>query len=150
MGAMSEDHDLVAWFAGQLGAEAKFARAASRDQIFGSEWRAADDQGYVSSVDGGDTIAVGPYGCPLGGPADHIAWQDPRTTCARVTACSRLIAEFRSAADWADHLRASGSVENLREAEASARHAGAMLHAIRILAEAYEAKAGYREEWRPV
>src|ERR1041385_3379384 len=92
-----------------------------------------------------------PHGVADCGEAHGDLWYQGRMVVdgarvlAEVEAKRAILDDFRGSAKWADERLAEGKPD----AQAYAMRAGGLLDVIRLLAEPYRERPGYRPEWAP-
>ena len=134
-------NDLIAWLRAQLDEDERLARAAQIDELV---WQSGpgvsyDTQGWVRAVSNDDSWMI----CETHTRAqsDHIARHDP----------ARVLAEVEAKRAILDLHDSDGGHECVGPADAWGT---ATIHAqtcptLRLLAQPYADRHGYREEWRP-
>jgi hypothetical protein len=143
--------DLVTWLRAQLDEDERVAREAS-----GDAWVTGASQGYEYARPG-DIYAISHQGQPARiaqgtrcGPdisaeqsSDHIARHHPARVLAEVAA-------KRAVFDHADHwARTLHQTPEGWTSEGATAYRMAMEWTLRLLAQPYADRPGYREEWKP-
>lgn len=145
--------DLIAWLRGCLDDEERVARAASTEN--GPTWYVGGERDVLAD-NPSDTpyVACGPWGGGIdAATADHIARHDPARVLAEVDAKRRILDEHgasggtcRTCCGEPDReVRWDGEEEAVEWARADKPWP---CPTVRLLAQPYAGRDGWREEWR--
>jgi hypothetical protein len=143
--------ELVRWLGEQLDEDERIARAAadgdSGEWFVGDKWNVyrAEDETPQDDV---ETNALVVYG-NVKPQSEHIAVHDPARVLREIEAKRRVVALWTEAdRETQEDQRYAESHETSPEGFPAGRE-DALTDVLRLLALAYAARPGYREEWRP-
>lgn len=158
---MSDLTEMVAWLGGQIELD-KSAALNATPGGWGADIpsTAEDSDPYptsISSLNGAKVVSsTGPGSAVSIDDALHIARHDPQNVIADCDAKLAIIDNYADTThirdEAAERIRAAGdhpAAEDLDTWDRAQREIPVMEHWVRLLAQGYRHRDGYREEWRP-
>lgn len=142
--------DLVRWLSVQLDDDERIARAVEdRSAPWDGQWM-ADGNSAVRTFNGHVLFYRHDSGPLKPGLADHVAEWDPARVLREVEAKRRMITDVAASSASALDMEHGCCHEppQILASECS-QFAPTDLPLLRLLASAYEARPGFKEEWRP-